>query len=191
MDILSTLLVLIGLGLASVVVFLTSRKILRQLFGSAVQPAIRRLDGVSDQGMPRTVQPGSGTKRQALYRHLHEVGPELRRRYGAQRYYQPDQVRAVMTSNRPNHSFYDNDCYGYATYCTREDFDEYHRSIGESCDYGAMRQEICQSFDFLPGGPNLMRSMCSLSAIAWLIWKWPVEEQIRPITSPPRSESEM
>jgi hypothetical protein len=162
MDILSTLLVLIGLGLASVVVFLTSRKILRQLFGAAAQPTASRFDWVSDpadanrQARARAAQPG--TKRQALYRHLHQVGPELRRRHGAQRHYRPDQVRSVMTSSRSNRypydSTYDNDCYGYATYCTQEDFDEYHRSIGESCDYGGMRQEICQSFDFLPGGAD-------------------------------------
>jgi hypothetical protein len=158
MDILSTLLVLIGLGLVSVIVFLTSRKILGQLFKPAAQTAISRFDWVSDpadanqQARSRAAQPG--TKRQALYRHLHQVGPELKRRHGAQRHYQPEQVRAVMTSSRSNRYPYNNDCYGYATYCTREDFDDYHRSIGESCDYGGMRQEICQSFDFLPGGPE-------------------------------------
>jgi hypothetical protein len=159
MDILSTLLVLIGLGFGSIVVFFASRKILKQLFApAAVQPAASRFAWVNDpadanrRGMPRTVHPTNRTKRQAMYEHMHQVGPELRRRHGAQRYYRPQQVREVMTSGRASRSPYDYDCYGYATYCDREDFNEYHRSIGESCDYGAMRQEICESFDFLPGG---------------------------------------
>jgi hypothetical protein len=156
MDILSTLLVLIGLGFGSVVVFFVSRKILRHLFKPAAAPASTRFAWVDDpadanrQARPRTVQPTGGTKRQEMYQHMREVGPELRRRHGAQRYYRPQQVREVMTDRRSNR--YDNDCYSYATYCTQEDFNDYHRSIGESCDYGAMRQEICQSFDFLPGG---------------------------------------
>jgi hypothetical protein len=36
----------------------------------------------------------------------------------------------------------DYDCFGLAMYCDFDDFSDYHRSIGESCNYEWMRSEI-------------------------------------------------
>jgi hypothetical protein len=156
----STVLVLIGLVLAALVVFFGSQALIRKLllasarrsvrppaptFPSRPSPLFSRPPAGGQSRATAAAHSLPGTKRHAMQQHIQQVGPDLRRRYGSKRYYQPDQVRTVMASS--GHQSYDYDCYGYATYCSREDFDQYHQSIGESCDYGAMRQEICQAFD--------------------------------------------
>jgi hypothetical protein len=160
MDI-SMVFTLICLALTAIVVFLTSRAMIRKLLDAADRRPIRPsapsakpiFAPVRTSTRPTTSRGGAahslpGTKRHAMEGHIRQVGPELRRRYGAKRHYQPDQVRTVLRDRPANVYTSDYDCYSYATYCTQSDFDDYHRSIGETCDYGAMQQEICQSFDF-------------------------------------------
>lgn len=83
-------------------------------------------------------------KDRAIYQHLKNLGPELRKRYGTKPAYTPAQVRETLNFIRYRDGY---DCYGFAIYCDDIDFNEYHRTIGESCDYHAMRAEIARSFD--------------------------------------------
>jgi hypothetical protein len=83
-------------------------------------------------------------KDRAIYQHLTNLGPELRKRYGTKPAYTPTQVRETLNFIRYRDGY---DCYSFAIYCDYNDFNEYHRTIGESCDYHAMRNEITQSFD--------------------------------------------
>jgi hypothetical protein len=83
-------------------------------------------------------------KDRAIYQHLKHLGPELRKRYGTKPAYTPAQVRETLNFIRDRDGY---DCYGFAIYCDDIDFNEYHRTIGESCDYHAMRAEIARSFD--------------------------------------------
>ena len=89
-------------------------------------------------------------QRVAVGKYVKHVGPELRNRYGNQQKYTPAQVKQAVKAS--GYSSQD-DCYAFALYCSEDDFGDYHRSIGESCDYNSMRHEISDSFGFIfPSG---------------------------------------
>lgn len=78
-------------------------------------------------------------KRLAIYQYAKRLGRLLRTRYGIQQKYSPMQVKKMM--KKWGYST-DYDRYGLAMYCDRADFIDYHRAIGESCDYETLRSEI-------------------------------------------------
>jgi hypothetical protein len=78
-------------------------------------------------------------KRRALRRFRRELGPALRRRYGRERFYTPEQVRRTANDQGIGN---DHICFAYAMYCDRESFDAHHRAAGEDCDYVAMRADL-------------------------------------------------
>jgi hypothetical protein len=83
---------------------------------------------------------GKPNKRQSAIRlYARQLGGLLQSKYGKQQTYSPTQVKATMTEWGYNNG---DDCYGLAMYCDRDSFMEYHRAIGESCNYDAMRGEI-------------------------------------------------
>jgi uncharacterized membrane protein YgcG len=92
----------------------------------------------------------SDRQRVSVQKYVKHVGPELRNRYGNQPKYTPAQVKQTVRAS--GYSSQD-DCYAFALYCSEDDFRDYHRSIGESCDYNSMRSEISDSFGFIfPSG---------------------------------------
>lgn len=82
-------------------------------------------------------------KRRAMRRYRRRLGVQLRRRYGRERYYTPEQVKttAVASSLGVDHL-----CFALAMYCDRASFDAYHQAQGEVCDYDAMRADIGASY---------------------------------------------
>jgi hypothetical protein len=60
-------------------------------------------------------------------------------RYGLREYYTPAQVQRTIRESGYSTIY---DCYGLAMYCDASDFIDFHRSIGESCNYLEMRHEI-------------------------------------------------
>jgi hypothetical protein len=67
------------------------------------------------------------------------VGHRLVRDYGKRRFYTPQQVRsAVHAESFPM----DWACWGYALFCTPEDFAAVHRTLGEACDFAAMKADM-------------------------------------------------
>ena len=67
------------------------------------------------------------------------VGADLCKRYGQQRYYT---VRQVQSSLQRTDSRLDWDCWAFALYTSPSDFDSYHASTGEICDYAALKAEM-------------------------------------------------
>lgn len=67
------------------------------------------------------------------------VGNDLVRNYGKQRYYTVQQVRAANVRERIS---LDAGCWSHAMFNTRADFDSYHESIGEKCDYSVMKSQM-------------------------------------------------
>ncbi len=63
----------------------------------------------------------------------------LQAKYGEQATYTPNQVKATVKEWGYSTSY---DCYALAMYCDLIEFDDYHRSINESCNYELMRGEI-------------------------------------------------
>lgn len=78
-------------------------------------------------------------KERAIRLYARRLGRLLQATYGKQENYTPTQVKKTMTEWGFSSGY---DCFGLAMYCDREDFSEYHRSIGESCNYERMRSEI-------------------------------------------------
>jgi uncharacterized membrane protein YgcG len=78
-------------------------------------------------------------KQVAIRTYAQQLGKKLQERYGVQAKYPPERIKSTI---RESGWSGDRDCYGIAMYADSTDFIEYHRSIGEICDYDAMRSEI-------------------------------------------------
>jgi uncharacterized membrane protein YgcG len=80
-------------------------------------------------------------KQQAIRTYSKQLGKLLQTRYGIRAKYTPAEVNATIKK-----SGYGTDyaCYAIAMYSDYSDFMEYHRSIGESCNYETMRGEISE-----------------------------------------------
>ncbi len=70
------------------------------------------------------------------------VGNDLVKNYGRKPYYT---VQEVKNANRRQGINLDVACWSHATFNTHSDFDSYHQSIGESCDYVEMKGEMLSS----------------------------------------------
>jgi hypothetical protein len=70
------------------------------------------------------------------------VGNDLVKNYGKKRFYT---VREVKEANKRQSVGPDFGCWSHATFNTHSDFDDYHASIGEHCDYVAMKGEMLSS----------------------------------------------
>ncbi|CAM8634046.1 hypothetical protein MCEMIEM13_00191 [Comamonadaceae bacterium] len=73
---------------------------------------------------------------------MQAVGSDLLKNYGRKRYYS---VGEVKSANRRQNIGLDFWCWSHASFNSHTDFDDYHRSIGESCDYIAMKGEMLSS----------------------------------------------
>jgi hypothetical protein len=90
-------------------------------------------------------QPRLSKKRMAIRNYSRRLSRSLRKRYGLQDYYTPQQVRQSIQAGSYSTAY---DCYALAMYCNQEDFTTFHQSIGESCNYEKMRNEINNSLTF-------------------------------------------
>ena len=70
------------------------------------------------------------------------VGSDLVRNYGRKNYYSVEEVKSANTRQNIGADF---GCWSHATFNSHKDFDEYHQSIGESCDFLAMKGEMLSS----------------------------------------------
>ena len=70
------------------------------------------------------------------------VGSDLLKHYGRKPYYSVDEVKGA---NRRQNVGVDFGCWSHATFNSHKDFDAYHQSIGESCDYLSMKSEMLSS----------------------------------------------
>lgn len=78
-------------------------------------------------------------KRLAIRTYAKRLGRLLRTRYGLQENYTSAQVKGLLKEWDYSTRY---DSYGLAMYCSFADFVDYHRAMGENCNYEAMRSEI-------------------------------------------------
>jgi hypothetical protein len=78
-------------------------------------------------------------KRRAIAAYARRLLRLLTKDYGHQASYTPQQVRKTIARSGMNT---DCSCYGVAMFSGCDDFNQLHKSIGENCDYDAMRVEI-------------------------------------------------
>lgn len=70
---------------------------------------------------------------------VRRVGNDLVRHYGKKRFYTVDEVK---NAHRRQSIGLDFACWSHAAFNSHGDFDAYHRSVGENCDYAAMKREM-------------------------------------------------
>jgi hypothetical protein len=80
-------------------------------------------------------------KQKAIRIYAVKLGHILKSRYGDREQYTPKQVRTMVQEWGYDRTF---QCYAFAMYCNPTDFNDYHRSISEQCNYDAMRTEVAQ-----------------------------------------------
>jgi hypothetical protein len=67
------------------------------------------------------------------------LGDDLLKHRGKKHFYSFAEIRSAM---RRQYLPLDLDCWGFALYSSRSDFDKYHKAWGEHCDYDSMRGEM-------------------------------------------------
>ncbi len=73
---------------------------------------------------------------------VRRVGSDLLKNYGRKQYYT---VQEVKKANRRQDINLDVGCWSHAAFNSHSDFDDYHKSIGETCDYVEMKSEMLRS----------------------------------------------
>jgi hypothetical protein len=71
--------------------------------------------------------------------YVKSVGEILVKEHGKKKFYTPKQVKKASSNSK-----YDIDlvCWAMCLYSSPSDFKTYHESIGETCDYAAMKSEM-------------------------------------------------
>lgn len=75
-------------------------------------------------------------------RQVRLVGNDLIKNYGKKRYYSVDEVKRANQRQKIDIDFV---CWSHASFNSHKDFDDYHQSIGESCDYVSMKSDMLSS----------------------------------------------
>ena len=70
------------------------------------------------------------------------VGVDLLRNYGRKQFYN---VEEVKKANQRQKIDFDFACWSHAAFNSHKDFDSYHQSIGENCDYISMKSDMLSS----------------------------------------------
>jgi hypothetical protein len=70
------------------------------------------------------------------------VGNDLVRHYGKKENYS---VQEVKNANRRQGINVDVACWSHAVFNTHTDFDQYHETLGETCDYASMKSDMLSS----------------------------------------------
>jgi hypothetical protein len=86
---------------------------------------------------------------------IDRVGRDLNARYGKKRHYSQSEIHSAASSNG---YAVDLHCWAYCVFMDSPSFHSYHQSIGETCDYDAMRTTMLESL-----GPNLGFALPTIS----------------------------
>ncbi len=70
------------------------------------------------------------------------VGNDLLKNYGRKQYYSVEEVKKANWRQKIDVDFA---CWSHAIFNSHTDFDSYHASIGEVCDYASMKSEMLSS----------------------------------------------
>lgn len=75
--------------------------------------------------------------------YISEIGTILVKEHGKKKYYTPEEVKkASKKSTHYNTSGLDWSCWAMCTFSSHSDFDAYHQTTGEACDYVVMKTEM-------------------------------------------------
>src|SRR5688572_29919112 len=75
-------------------------------------------------------------------KYVRDIGKILVTTHGRRKFYRPRQVKeAHRKSTWADHDF---SCWGMSVYTSHQDFDDYHRTTGEACDYTQMKSHMLE-----------------------------------------------
>lgn len=74
---------------------------------------------------------------------VRRVGADLNARSGRKKFYSPSEIGKSLKRLDERVGIH---CWAYCFYSTPTDFAAYHESIGEACDYAAMKSELLSAF---------------------------------------------
>ncbi len=92
---------------------------------------------------------------------ISDVGEELVRTHGKQKYYQPADVERAARKRRYSVDYH---CWAYCIFSSPSDFESLHEARGEVCDYAVMKSQVLTE---LAGGSSFLPSDIEVS---WLEW---------------------
>ena len=78
-------------------------------------------------------------KARAIGAYTRKLPRLLSKNYGYAQSYTPQQVRKTVETAGLNGEF---SCYAVAMFSSRESFEQFHRDLGETCDYDGMRAYV-------------------------------------------------
>ncbi len=87
--------------------------------------------------MEKSCTPAPSNKKE----YISDIGKILVKDYGKKKYYQPEEVKKAHYKSK----WYDGldfSCWGMSTFSSHSDFDEYHKTTNEVCDYTEMKTEM-------------------------------------------------
>ena len=90
-----------------------------------------------------------------------EVGEILVKNHGKKKFYSPKEVKTASSQSQFAMDWH---CWAMCLYTSPSDFESYHRSVGETCDYGSMKAEMTSA---LTDGTS--ESWFDLD-VSWLDW---------------------
>lgn len=73
--------------------------------------------------------------------YIADIGKILINDYGRKEYYKPEEIKEANKKSRW-YSGTDYSCWSMSVFSSHDDFDAYHQSIGEVCDYVEMKQAM-------------------------------------------------
>lgn len=85
----------------------------------------------------------SFAKSRAISAYTRKLPRVLSKHYGYAQSYTPHQVRRAVETAGLSSGF---SCYAVAIFSSRETFDQFHRDLGETCNYDAMRAYIADMY---------------------------------------------
>lgn len=81
-------------------------------------------------------------KKRAIRSYIQELPRLLRKDYGISKSYTSAQVIKTIERSGLNSDY---SCYALSMFSDRMEFERYHESLGESCDYIELRSEVASS----------------------------------------------
>lgn len=81
--------------------------------------------------------------------YIADIGKILVKENGKKKYYKPEEVKEAHQKSK----WYDGldfACWGMSTYSSHDDFNRYHESTGEVCDYTEMKTEMLSGLSVSP-----------------------------------------
>ena len=75
-------------------------------------------------------------------KYVRDIGRILVATHGKRKFYRPRQVKEAH--RRSTWADLDFSCWGMSVYSSHRDFDDYHRSTAEVCDYTAMKSQMLE-----------------------------------------------